>query len=536
MKKLLIILLLFVWLTIPGCNCCQRWNNLWGKEVAPEVAHKCFLSKECKPLAKAAPAKAAPAPAPAKPQPVVKSACGLSSATGAYPCSNCTLVRLEKSMPAEVAMNTEFGYTIKVINPTDIMLNDVVVTENLAGNYKLSDTNPKAKADGTKLTFEIGELGPQQTKVITVSGMATSTDCLKSCATVSYVVPTCTSVNVVQPALKLVKTAPASVLLCEAIPVKFVVTNTGSGSAGNVKIEDTLPEGLKTADGKSTIMIDAGTLAAGQSKQFAATLKADKTGKYENKAVASSSAGLKAEASTVTEVHQPILEITKTGPEKLYTGRPVTYEIMVTNKGDVPAREVILEDQLPTGAKFVSASNGGSALGGKVRWEFETLAPGDSRKVSITVTPDGAGTITNVATAKAVCAEGVSASAKTATTGIAAVLLEVVDVEDPIQVGNTETYVITATNQGSTADTNIKIVCTLEDTEQYVSSSGATNASVAGNTITFAPLPTLAQKAQATWRVTVKGVKAGDVRFTAVMTSDQLTRPVQETEATKIYE
>ena len=107
-----------------------------------------------------------------------------------------------------------------------------------------------------------------------------------------------------------------------------------------------------------------------------------------------------------------------------------------------------------------------------------------------------------------------------------------VDISDPIAVGNNETYVITATNQGSAPDTNIRITCTLENTQQYVSSSGATTGSSAGSTITFAPLATLAPKAQATWRVTVKAVKAGDVRFTAVMNTDQLTRPVQETEAT----
>jgi hypothetical protein len=191
---------------------------------------------------------------------------------------------------------------------------------------------------------------------------------------------------------------------------------------------------------------------------------------------------------------------------------------------------------LPPEAKFVSASNNGKDELGKVRWNLATLAPGASMKVSVTVMPEGAGTLTNVATAKAVCAEGVSATAKTTVTGIAAVLLEVVDISDPIQVGSNETYEITATNQGSTADTNIRIVCTLEDSEQYVSSSGATNGSVAGNTITFAPLPTLAAKAKATWRVVVKAVKAGDIRFTTVMNTDQLTRPVQETEATNLYE
>lgn len=95
---------------------------------------------------------------------------------------------------------------------------------------------------------------------------------------------------------------------------------------------------------------------------------------------------------------------------------------------------------------------------------------------------------------------------------------------------------ITATNQGSATDTNIRIVCTLEDNEQYVSSTGATRGSASGNTVTFEPLPSLAPKAQAVWRVTVKAVKAGDVRFTVIMNTDQLTRPVTRNESTHLYE
>ena len=543
MRKIVNILLLTVLsavtLQLSGCYSCQSWNNLWGKgPVEPGCEHKFFFDKDCRLLVEATPAPepVIPKPAPVKPRPVVKSACGASSATGYYPCEGCTVAKLEKNMPVEVAMNTKFDYTIKVINPTEVMLNSVVVTENLPDNFKLADTNPKAKSDGGKLTFEIGMLDPGQTKVLTVSGMATSTDCLKSCAAISYIIPTCASVKVVQPALKLVKTAPASVLLCEAIPVKFVVTNTGSGSAGDVKIEDTLPAGLKTADGKSMIMLNAGTLAAGQSKEFSTTLKAEKTGKYVNKAVASSSTGLKAEASTTTEVRQPVLAISKSGPEQQYLGRPVSYDIKITNKGDASATDTVLTDTIPSGVTAVKASDGGKASGSSVMWNIGTLAAGATRTVSISYTPTAAGTVSNTVKATAVCAEGVSASAKTTISGIAAILLEVVDIEDPIEVGNTETYVITATNQGSAVDTNIKIVCTLEDNEQYVSSSGATRGSVMGNIVTFEPLPSLAPKAKATWRVTVKAVKAGDVRFTAAMNSDQLTRPVQETEATHLYE
>jgi len=59
---------------------------------------------------------------------------------------------------------------------------------------------------------------------------------------------------------------------------------------------------------------------------------------------------------------------------------------------------------------------------------------------------------------------------------------------------------------------------------------------VEGSTITFAPLSTLAPKGKATWRVVVTAVKAGDSRFKTTMITNQLTRPVEETEATRVYD
>ena len=533
MKKLLglslvLVLLLFA---LSGCYSCGTWNRMWGTgPVAPANEHKFFLSKDCRPINKPEPVKKE------EPKKVVKSECGDSSATGHYPCDGCAVVTLDKKMPAEVAINSRFDYTIDVTNQTAGMLSDVVVTENLPDNFKLADSDPNAKVDAGVLTFELGTLDPAETRVIKISGMATDTDCIESCASVTYIMPMCASVRVVQPALKLVKTAPAQVLLCDPIPVKFVVTNSGSGSAGEVKIDDQLPAGLKTDDGKSVIAIDAGVLAAGESKEFTANLKAEKTGRYENKAVASSSAGLKAEATSMTEVRQPVLEISKSGPENEYLGRPISYEIEIANKGDAAATDTIVTDTIPGGVTAVETSEGGNVSGSIITWKIGTLEAGAAKTVSVSYLPSGAGTVSNTAKATASCAQDASASAKTIISGIAAVLLEVVDISDPIAVGNNETYVITATNQGSAPDTNIKIVCILEDTQQYVSSSGATRGNVAGNTVTFEPLPTLAPKAKATWQVVVKAVKPGDVRFTTMLNTDQLTRPVQETEATNQYQ
>jgi uncharacterized repeat protein (TIGR01451 family) len=156
--------------------------------------------------------------------------------------------------------------------------------------------------------------------------------------------------------------------------------------------------------------------------------------------------------------------------------------------------------------------------------------------VRVSYTPTREGEVLATATASAYCAEPVTDSIRTTVTGIAAPHLEVVDLEDPVEIGGTTTYVITVTNEGSAADNNVRIVCSLDDKVQYVSSAGATPGSVMGKTVSFAPLRSIEPKTKATWRVIIRGGQPGDVRFKVAMHTDQLSLPVEVTEATHIYQ
>ena len=295
-----------------------------------------------------------------------------------------------------------------------------------------------------------------------------------------------------------------------------------------------MPAGWATVEGRSEISFDAGDLAAGQSREFSASAKATKTGEFVNTARAAEAGGLTAEATAQTTVRQPVLSVVKTGPKFRYIGRPAKFEIKVANQGDAPATDTVLTDTLPAGVEFVEASHDGKLAAGKITWNLGTIAAGDDKTVSLTLKPNQAGTIRNTAVATATCAEA-SGTAMLEVRGIPAVLLEVIDIHDPIEVGSQETYEITVMNQGSADGTNIVITCTLPPEQEYVSATGLTDAKAVGKTVTFAPLQSLAPKATATYRVIVKGVTAGDVRFKVALTSDQVDSPVEETESTHIY-
>lgn len=509
---------------LSGCYSCRTHEKAKGNEVSDEVAKKFYWDEECVPLPKGVP--------PAVPA----TECGPYVVSRTYPTTRAGVVKLEKTMPDEVAINSQFDYTIRVTNMAEVAVDKVEVTEDTAGNFKFIESDPQGELRGNQLVWAIGPLEAGASREIKVTGTAITSDCIKQCSEVTYTIPACGFVKVVQPMLWLSKTAPSTKLLCDEIPLTFVVKNQGTGIASNVEISDELPADMETMDGQKSINIAVGALQPGESKEFTIKTRARNTGTFISKAHAKADNGLRSESdATQTIVTQPTLQISKIGPEREYLGRKVDYTITVTNTGDSPATNTILEDRVPAGVTNIIVSDGGRVEGDSVTWDLGTIGIDRSRNVMVSYIPARAGTFSSQATALATCAEGVTASVDTSIKGVPAILLEVVDLSDPIEVGQDETYLITVTNQGTEADTNILIKCFVEDNMKYISSSGATKEAFANGAITFEPVDVLDPGEKASWKVIVRATGVGDVRFKVTMNSDQLGRDVEETEASRFY-
>jgi len=524
-KAIWIVVLAGMVVVLAGCYSCRSHWKAKGRKVPPEVAYSLYWDKDCVPLPLAVP-----------PPPIPSTECGPYVVSRTYPSTEAGMIELEKTLPDQVQINAEFDYSIRVTNVAEVAVDDVKVTENTEGNFKFIESDPPADIQGNQLTWSIGALAPGATREIRISGSATTNDCVKNCSHVSYAIPACGFVKVVQPLLYLAKMAPSRKMLCDDIPLTYVVKNRGTGDATNVEIVDELQGDQITTDGSNRINIAVGTLKAGESKEYIILTRAKRTGTFSSKAQARADAGLRTESRlSSTVVTQSELQISKAGPDREYLGRMVDYTITLRNTGDSPATDTVLEDRVPAGVTNIIVSDGGIVEGTNVTWRLGTIGIGKSRTVSISYVPSTAGTYTAKATARATCAEGATVSVDTRIEGVAAILLEVVDLSDPIEVGQDETYLVTVTNQGTKADTNIRINCFLEDTMKFISASGETETSVTDGTISFEPLASLAPGDKATWKVVVRAMNVGDVRFRATMDSDQLTRNVEETEATNFY-
>lgn len=222
-------------------------------------------------------------------------------------------------------------------------------------------------------------------------------------------------------------------------------------------------------------------------------------------------------------------------PAQVIAGRPVEICLTVRNTGNVPLPKAIVALPVPSGAAVVRTTEGGVATEGRVTWEVASLEAGASRRVCAVLAMREPGLLSFTASAEAAGATTAPSSCATTIAGIPAILLEVVDLEDPIEVGKEVTYELKVTNQGTAPGTNIRLVCALPASQEFVSGSGSTAVGAEAGTVTLEAIPALAPKAMASWRVVVKATQAADARFKVELRGDQFALPITEDESTQQY-
>ena len=79
------------------------------------------------------------------------------------------------------------------------------------------------------------------------------------------------------------------------------------------------------------------------------------------------------------------LSVNKSGPVSASTGSNITYTINYANSGGATATNVVIQDTVPAGTTFVSATGGGVFAAGVVTWNIGNLAAGASGSVQFTV-------------------------------------------------------------------------------------------------------------------------------------------------------
>jgi uncharacterized repeat protein (TIGR01451 family) len=447
-------------------------------------------------------------------------------------------VSLEWIGPPVAKLGQAITYQILVKNISAAAVQQVVVRNKLPAGVSVQGTEPKAVVDGNMLLWDLGTLQPHQERRLDLALVPEAKGDLVCQAMVTFTGTSVVRLKVREPRLVLKCSAPDKVLLGDIATVSMTVSNPGDGVADRVKIKATLPEGLEHTRGK-TVELDLGNLGPNENRSVQLVCVTKAGGEQRCEAVATAEGNLHAEDSVGLEVILPRIDLEVNGPKIRYLDRPATYVLKVTNPGSAPASNVTINDLIPAGFKYVSASDGGrhDFSSRTVSWYLGDLTPGQSREVTLNVLAVGTGDHSHKVSA--IAARGLKAEAEVTTNvmGLSALLMELVDIDDPVEVGADTSYEVRVTNTGSKMETNLQLICTLPERMEIRGAQGAGGVAhrVQGKDIVFDPLPRLAPRADAIYRIHVRGIAPGDLRFRARITADGLTEPVLKEESTKVY-
>ncbi len=445
-------------------------------------------------------------------------------------------VSLEWIGPPAAKLGHGADYTIVVRNVCNIAVQQVMVRVRLQQGIQVLTTEPRALSEDNVLMWELGTLLPKQERNLQVKLMSSQKGDVNAQAWVTFTGSSAMRIRVREPKLMIKTIAPEKVLIGD--PCTFVVTvsNPGDHPTELVKVHCNLSEGLEHVKGNK-VDFDLGNLAPGETRSVQVICGTKAAGEQKCESYAEADGGLKATDKAVATIIMPRIDIEMTGPKLKYLDRKAVYTIKVTNPGDAPAANVTLNDVIPPGFKFVQADSGGrhDFSTRTASWFIGELGPGQSREVKLECLAVNVGEHQHNITATASRGLKTDHAYVTKVEGLSAILLEMVDLDDPVEVGADEVYEVRITNTGSKTETDVKLVCTVPDKMQFKSATGPAKFTQNGNEIVFEPIPRLAPRADAIFRITVKTTAPGVVHFRSRLTSTLLVEPVTKEEATRIY-
>ena len=353
------------------------------------------------------------------------------------------------------------SYTVTVTNG-EFEANNVVVKDIVGNGLTVTDISDNGQYDSITRTITwIVDLAKNEVKTFTVEATVSGYGNISNKVVVgNKTIFKNVDVPEITPKKDVNNTTPN---FGENVAYTIVVSNDGITDAKQVIIKDVLAKGLKFIEANYNGVYDKSThtvtcildINAKDKVTLNVTAAVDAYGVLNNNVTI----GDKTSSVDIT-VPEIIPDKTANTTNTNY-GDDVTYSVIVTNDGDVDAKDVIIVDQLGNDLKYVSSSDGGvwDEKTNTVTWIID-LSKGETKTFTVVATVVGYGNVTN------------SLTVGNKTSKINVTVPEItpdktVDNENP-NFGDNVTYTIVVSNDGIADAKNVVVKDVLAEGLKFI--------------------------------------------------------------------
>jgi len=441
----------------------------------------------------------------------------------------CDGVTLTARQPNHCLLGDQYFMDLEVHACRDVC--DVVISTSLPEGVSFVRSEPEAFLDGQKLVWALDHMREGECRAVRIVLRCETEGCLCAAFCIQAVPMAMVAINCSKPILCCEKCGPEDACPGDMLNYTIVVSNKGSCAARDVVVVDNIPDGLEHCSGMNSLTYRIGDLAPCESKRINLCLKAVKRGRVCNTAIVSACNADQCSCEWCTSICKYCCEVIKEGPKEVRVGQNADYTIRVINVGDKPLSDVVVTDSAPNGTSVVAAE-GATITGNRAIWRIDELRPGENVVLNLTLTTCTPGYYCNRVAVSSCQGCGCNAEAATRWRGTPALNVQVVDLEDPICVGENTSYRIAVFNQGSEPDENVQVTVRFPRQIVPTSAVGASPGQVSGQTVTFAPYSPLSPRQTIEYRVDARAKEPGDARIKVEVMSDSITTPIVQEEST----
>ena len=446
-----------------------------------------------------------------------------------------------------VGNNTLVNFTISVKNTARVNATNVWLTDLLPDGFVFVNATQGFEQNGQKVMWYVGTLTSTQNVVYWIQARSVATGNWTNkvnitCDENSTILDNSTDVEVVPVILNITKTADLNVVGNDTL-VNFtiVVNNTSRVSAVDVTVSDMLPSGFVFVNATKGYELNGQEIIwkltnfnNASSIELWVQVKSVATGTWNNTVKVSSNENdtVVFGSETVNVVPMNITVVKVASSDSIDVLELVNFTIEVTNNAPVSANDVTVTDVIDLSVFEIKGHNGTLTQdGGKLVWNIDSLASGETFKVWIEVKALTNGTFTNTVSV-------VSKENKTPVTDSANVTVipvvnlivnKTVDVTK-VAYNHYAVFTINVTNNGPSNATNVYIHDILPDGLYFYESSENHFDVYDGHII----IDLIEPGHSIQFTITVLAAEAGNWTNIVTVTSDENSTPVSSNASVEV--